>query len=270
MLGTDRTATPLELDEIYESLDRAERRARPGRCQQGRRARPDPAARLDRSQLRRPGREFHQTIRTSASSPARWTTTRKSCSAPSRRSSGSSNTLAKNDTTVRRFNDSLAGGRRPARGRAGGPRGGAAQPRHRAGRRSQGFVKENRDGADAQHQGPQPGLQVLVKQRDAIDEILEVAPTALNNLFLAYNPPTGHARHPHQHRRERQPARPPTRRCCCAASSSQAGRPATSCCDVIADCLDRRRRARSSAFAARLDRAAVVEPSTRRSADSWR
>ena len=33
--------------------------------------------------------------------------------------------------------------------------------------------------------------KVLVKQRAALDEILQVAPTALTNLFHTYNPATG-------------------------------------------------------------------------------
>jgi phospholipid/cholesterol/gamma-HCH transport system substrate-binding protein len=33
--------------------------------------------------------------------------------------------------------------------------------------------------------------KVLVKQRDALDEVLQVAPTALTNLFHTYNPATG-------------------------------------------------------------------------------
>jgi len=32
---------------------------------------------------------------------------------------------------------------------------------------------------------------VLVKQRDALEETLQVAPLALNNLYLAYNPDAG-------------------------------------------------------------------------------
>ena len=58
-LGVDRTATPLELDEIFGSHQRPQHRARSRRRQQGRRRRrraADPAARLDRPQLRRPGR----------------------------------------------------------------------------------------------------------------------------------------------------------------------------------------------------------------------
>ena len=62
---------------------------------------------------------------------------------------------------------------------------------HRARRRSQSFVKENRDRLGRNITGLNRVSKVLVKQRGALDEILDIAPLALNNLALTYNPQAG-------------------------------------------------------------------------------
>ena len=54
-----------------------------------------------------------------------------------------------------------------------------------------GFVKENRDVLGRNISGLNRVSKVLVKQRGALDEILDVAPVALNNLALTYNPQAG-------------------------------------------------------------------------------
>ena len=55
----------------------------------------------------------------------------------------------------------------------------------------EGFVKENRGALSRNIKGLNRVSKVLVKQRAALDEILQVAPTALSNLFHTYNPATG-------------------------------------------------------------------------------
>jgi phospholipid/cholesterol/gamma-HCH transport system substrate-binding protein len=55
----------------------------------------------------------------------------------------------------------------------------------------EGFVKENRGALSRNIKGLNRVSKVLVKQRDALDEVLQVAPTALSNLFHTYNPATG-------------------------------------------------------------------------------
>ena len=55
----------------------------------------------------------------------------------------------------------------------------------------EGFVKENRGALSRNIKGLNRVSKVLVKQRGALDEILQVAPTALSNLFHTYNPATG-------------------------------------------------------------------------------
>jgi phospholipid/cholesterol/gamma-HCH transport system substrate-binding protein len=52
-------------------------------------------------------------------------------------------------------------------------------------------VKENREILGSNIKGLNRVAKVLVKQRNALDEILTDAPIALNNLALTYNPQAG-------------------------------------------------------------------------------
>ncbi len=53
------------------------------------------------------------------------------------------------------------------------------------------FVQENKEDLTANVSDLASVTGVLVKQRDALEEFLDVAPTALSNLQLAYNPSSG-------------------------------------------------------------------------------
>ncbi len=53
------------------------------------------------------------------------------------------------------------------------------------------FVAENREVLGRNISGLNRVSKVLVKQRDALAEILEAGPLALNNLALTYNPQSG-------------------------------------------------------------------------------
>jgi phospholipid/cholesterol/gamma-HCH transport system substrate-binding protein len=54
-----------------------------------------------------------------------------------------------------------------------------------------GFVRDNRKNLSANIQGLAEVTDVLVTQRDALAEVLEAGPVALSNLQLAYNPRSG-------------------------------------------------------------------------------
>ncbi len=98
--------------------------------------------------------------------------------------------LAENDQTVRDFNQSLA----QAAGVLEGERDDLAASLRNLGvamEQVSSFVRENRDVLGENITGLNRVSRVLVKQRDALDEVLTVAPLALNNLFLTYNPTTG-------------------------------------------------------------------------------
>jgi ABC-type transporter Mla subunit MlaD len=53
------------------------------------------------------------------------------------------------------------------------------------------FVRENKEDLTANISDLASVTGVLVKQRAALEEFLDVSPTALSNLQLAYNPATG-------------------------------------------------------------------------------
>jgi phospholipid/cholesterol/gamma-HCH transport system substrate-binding protein len=53
------------------------------------------------------------------------------------------------------------------------------------------FVRDNREDLSANIQGLAEITRVLVDQRAALEEVLDVGPTALSNLQLAYNPRSG-------------------------------------------------------------------------------
>ena len=147
---TDRTADPARARPDLPEPRRPDRRARPGRRQQGRRARPDLLDVHGRATSAARAQQFHQTIdEPQQVHRARSTTTRRSCSAPPARSSGFVEALAENDQTVRRFNDSLAAAADLLAGRA--RRTSRRRCRTSASRCRQvsRFVKENRDAAVA-------------------------------------------------------------------------------------------------------------------------
>ncbi len=87
---------------------------------------------------------------------------------------------------MRRFNDSLAQGANLL----AGERQDLAAVLHNlsvAMVEVRSFVKENRASLTSNISGLNQISKILVKRRDALDEILRVAPAALNNLYLAGN-----------------------------------------------------------------------------------
>ena len=128
--GVDRPRRSSSTRSTRASTTSPSRSGPDGANKQGR---ADPAARLDREELRRPGRAVPpDASRTSASSPATLDDNKEELFGTARQVERFVNALAKNDGTVRRFNDSLASARRPAQGRALRPGRRAAQPRDRA------------------------------------------------------------------------------------------------------------------------------------------
>ena len=211
-LTEDQTAVPLELDQIYSSMDRADGRPRPDRRQPQRRAvRPARDHRRRTSAAR--ASSSTRRSRTSASSPRRSTTTRRSSSAPPRALEGFISTLADNDQTVRQFNQSLGRRLRPcSRGSASELKASLQQPRPWRWARSRRFVKENRDSLGRNIKGLNRVAKVLVKQRGALDEMLTDAPARAEQPLPDLQPAGRHARHPRQPRREHRPARERPRR----------------------------------------------------------
>jgi phospholipid/cholesterol/gamma-HCH transport system substrate-binding protein len=188
VLTTESTSTPLELDEIYQSIDDLTVALGPD----GANSKGALTHLLDStaSNFEGQGEKFHQTI----VDFSRLTTTlddnKEELFGTAREIERFVGALSKNDGTVRRFNDSLAS----AADLLKDERGDLAAALRNLGvamKAVEGFVKENRSALSRNIKGLDRVSKVLVKQRGALDEILQVAPTALSNLFHTYNPATG-------------------------------------------------------------------------------
>ena len=113
-LGLDRTATPLELDEIFGSLNDLNIALGPDGANKADAGGVGPLTRLLDSTARNFGgqgvRVQQDPEELRRASPRPWPTTRTSCSARSPRSRSSPARWPRTTSTVRQFNDSLAGG----------------------------------------------------------------------------------------------------------------------------------------------------------------
>ena len=187
-LAVDQTSEPLELDDIYQSLDDLNVALGPrGANSSG--ALSDLLA-VTADNFGGQGTTFRQTVK----DVARLSDT---LAANSEELFGSTEalgkfmrTLAENDQTVRRFNQSLgdvstmlAGERQELVSATKNLAVALTQVKQ--------FVAENRDSLGRNISGLNRVAKVLVRQRGALDEILTVAPGALNNLALTYNPQAG-------------------------------------------------------------------------------
>ncbi len=187
-LETDRTAVPLELDQIYQSLDDLTVALGPEGAN-------DKGALTDLLQTTAAnfggqGAEFHQTIEDFSQLTGTLDDNKEELFGSARALEGFIETLADNDETVRDFNQSMAA---VSELLAGEREELVASLRNLgvAMKQVSGFVKENREILGSNIKGLNRVAKVLVKQRNALDEILSAAPVALNNLALTYNPQAG-------------------------------------------------------------------------------
>lgn len=187
-LNEQHTAVPLELDQIYQSIDDLSVALGPqGANKKGALTRLlDSTAKNFGGQ----GQQFHQTIENLAKLTGTMDHNKGKLFGTAKQMERFVSALAKNDSTVRRFNDSLASAAQVLAGERGDLRtslrnlGVAMQS-------ITSFVHHNRHALSRNIKGLDVISKILVKQRDALSETLDVAPLALNNLYLTYNPATG-------------------------------------------------------------------------------
>ncbi len=187
-LEADRTAVPLELDQIYENLDKLNVALGPrGANREG--ALSD-LLEVTAENFGGQGEQLNQTIQDFGQFSETLSDNREELFSSARALQGFISTLADNDATVRDFNQSLS----DVSGVLEGEREElAAALRNLSVALTQvsSFVRDNREVLGRNIKGLNRVSKVLVKQRAAIDEILDAAPTALNNLALTYNPQAG-------------------------------------------------------------------------------
>ena len=188
-LGVDRTATPLELDEIFGALNDLNIALGPDGANKPGENGVGPLTRLLDSTARNfggQGVEFNKTLKNFGAFSKTLADNKDELFGTLAQVEDFTKTLADNDQTVRRFNDSLASGA-----------GVLADERQElaavlknlsiAMTQVRGFVKENRGALTRNIAGLNRISKVLVKRRDSLDKTLQYAPAALNNLFLAGN-----------------------------------------------------------------------------------
>jgi phospholipid/cholesterol/gamma-HCH transport system substrate-binding protein len=187
-LTQQRTAVPLELDQIYSSLDDLTVALGPS----GANSKGALTDLLDTTarNFGGQGKKFHQTIHDLGKLSGTLADNKGQLFGSVRQLEGFVHTLARNDSTVRSFNQSLAQVSHMLKGE----RGDLAASLHNLGiamKQVSGFVRDNREILGKNITGLDQLTQILVKQRGALSETLRDAPLALNNLALAYNPQAG-------------------------------------------------------------------------------
>ena len=187
-LSTDRTSVPLELDQIYSSLNDLNVALGPkGANKNG--ALSD-LLNVSARNFAGQGEAFNQTLKDFSRFSATLDDNKEELFGATARLQGFITTLAENDTTVRRFNRSMA----DLSSLLAGERdelSAALRNLAIAMRNVSGFVRENRASLGRNIRGLNRVSRVLVRQRAALDESLKNAPVALNNLAATYNPEAG-------------------------------------------------------------------------------
>ena len=187
-LGVTRTAEPAELDEIYSALNDLNVALGPkGANKNGALSNLlDQTARNFDGE----GEQFHQTIHDLGKFTGTLSNNKEELFGSLRQLARFTAVLRENDTNVRAFNRNLAQmsvfleGERDDLGRSLGNLG-------RAMNDITTFVRSNRRLIHNNVAGLVDVSNVLVKQRAALKEIMDVAPLALNNLAVTYNPLSG-------------------------------------------------------------------------------
>ena len=192
-LGQDRTATPLELDQIYGSLNDLSIALGPQGVNKTDGKGVGALTRLLDSTARNfggQGAQFNQTLQNLGKFTKTLADNKDELFGTAKQLEVFVKTLSDNDTTVRQFNNSLS----DAADLLAGERGDLAAALRNLSTamvKVHGFVKDNKDLLAKNIRGLNKFAKVIVKQRAALDETLKDAPDALNNLALAYNPRTG-------------------------------------------------------------------------------
>lgn len=187
-LKTDDTSVPLELDQIYSSLNDLNVALGPNGA--NRTGALSDLLEVTAQNFGGQGAAFNQTIQDFSSLSATLDDNKEELFGSAAELQGFLNTLATNDQTVRQFNQSLSSVSDLLSGEK--EELAAALKNLSVGLGEVAtFVKDNRDilGKNIEHINRV--AKVLVKQRDALDETLRTAPLALNNLALTYNPQAG-------------------------------------------------------------------------------
>ena len=188
VLDTDRTSTPLELDEVYQSLDDLTVALGPN----GANSKGALSDLLDTTakNFDGQGENFHQTIENLGKFTGTLENNKEELFGSAAEIERFVSALSKNDKVVRDFNASMAS----VSEMLSGERRELAKSLENLGialGEVKTFVRDNKTLLSKNIKGLNRVSKTLVKRRSELDEILHVAPLALNNLALTYNPQSG-------------------------------------------------------------------------------
>ncbi len=201
-LGLDRTATPLELDEIFSSINDLDIALGPDGANQPGSGGVGPLTRLLNSTARNfggQGVQFNKTLKNFSALTKTLADNKDELFGTLAQVEEFTNTLAKNDGTVRKFNDSLAGG---ADLLADERQELAAVLKNLsiAMQQVRGFVKDNRDSLTRNISGLNRISKTLVKRRDRSRPDAGVRPGGVEQPVPRRQRQAGHPGHPEQRR----------------------------------------------------------------------
>ncbi|MFF3325326.1 MCE family protein [Streptomyces sp. NPDC002889] len=188
VIPESRTAVPVELDRVFDSLHTtAEAFGPQGANADGSLSR---LLGVSADNLGGQGEKLHQTVEDLSLAVTTLSDGRKDLFGTVRNLQVFTAALAADDKNVRSFNDSLA---EVADQLAGERKDLAAALRHlgKALGDVSTFVRNNKKALTSDVKGLSKVTKVLVTQRAALAELLEVAPAGLSNLQNAYNPSSG-------------------------------------------------------------------------------
>ncbi len=183
-----RTAVPVELDRVFDSLHTtAEALGPKGANKDGALSR---LLGVSADNLDGQGRNLHQTVEDLSAAVTTLSDGRTDLFGTIRNLQVFTAALAADDKSVRSFNSSLA---KVAEQLAGERRDLAAALKNLGTALGDvsAFVKKNKKSLTSNVAGLSKVTKVLVTQRAALEELLEVAPTGMSNLNNAYNPSAG-------------------------------------------------------------------------------
>lgn len=187
-LSLKDTEVPLELDEIFASLNKLNIALGPnGANKDG--ALSDLLS-VGRQNLQGNGKLLNTTLQSFATLVTTVNGQRDDLFGTVRNLQDFTTTIANSDSTVRSFNRDLAAVADQLAGERTDLATAVKQLSVALGEVAS-FVRENKDNLTANVSDLADVTSVLVKQRNALEEFINTAPTALSNLQLAYNPASG-------------------------------------------------------------------------------
>lgn len=183
-----RTAVPVELDRVFDSLHTTSEALGPkGANKDGSLSR---LLGVSADNLEGQGATMHQTVEDLSQAITTLSDGRKDAFGTVKNLQNFTSALVANDKSVRAFNESLA---KVAKQLSGERKdlGSALRELSLAMKDVAGFVRGNKKALTKNVKGLSEVTRVLVKQRAAMEEFLDVAPAGLGNLGNAYNPGSG-------------------------------------------------------------------------------